>query len=93
LSLRRQGVSRNSLQFPFALAACLFLGSCTLTGCGETPAAKTEATPKADSQQVGNSQGNAAKGKAKVKYKNEAPNADLGPRERRALKKKGELPQ
>jgi hypothetical protein len=64
-----------------------------LPGCGEAPAPKTEAIPKADANQVEKGQGTAAKAKTKPKYKNEAPYADLGPKERRALKQKGEQPK
>jgi len=58
-----------------------------VTGCGESPA---PVPPKIET--ATQSAPDSAK-KTTRKSRLEAPNADLGPKERRALKAKGQLPQ
>jgi hypothetical protein len=61
-----------------------------LSGCGGDTQPQIS---KSELKAVEALKADTAKSKSsKSRYKNEAPNADLGPKERRALKLKGQLP-
>jgi hypothetical protein len=74
---------------PSRTAVALGLGLLVLgvSGCGESAAPVASKNVKTYETKVDSTK------KPTRKSRLEAPNADLGPRERRALKAKGELPQ
>jgi hypothetical protein len=88
--ISRRGGLPTSSPWQAIVIAGLNLGVLGFSGCGGDTRPET---PKSEPKVVEAPKADAAPSKTtKSRFKNEAPNAGLGPRERRALKLKGQLP-